>query len=63
MVLSLSVLLECFLSMIAVRGFLHSFGGSGGSGVLIGGLISGNGVWRKFWLGRLMIFGSSMNAR
>jgi hypothetical protein len=43
--------------------FLHSFGGSGGSGVLIGGLISGNGVWRKFWLGRLMIFGSSMNAR
>jgi hypothetical protein len=30
--------------------------------MLIGRLISRNGVWRKFWLGRLMIFGNSVNA-
>jgi hypothetical protein len=29
--------------------------------MLIGGLSSGSGVWRKFWLGRLMISGSSVN--
>jgi hypothetical protein len=26
--------------------------------MLIGGLTSRNGVWRKFWLGRLMISGT-----
>jgi hypothetical protein len=29
--------------------------------MLIGGLITGSGVWMKFWLGRFMISGSSIN--
>jgi hypothetical protein len=29
--------------------------------MLIGGLTSGNGIWKKLWLGRLMISGSSVN--
>jgi hypothetical protein len=30
--------------------------------MLTGGMVSGNGVWRKFWLRRFMISGSSINA-
>jgi hypothetical protein len=36
--------------------------GFGSSSILIGGVISGSGVCRKFWLGRFMISGSSVNA-
>jgi hypothetical protein len=65
MVPSLFVRLEFFLSMIAVRGYSCNFcillGGLGSSRMLIRGLTSRNGVWRKFWLGRLMISRSSMN--
>jgi hypothetical protein len=28
--------------------------------MLIGGIISGNGLWRKFWLGRFITSGSSV---
>jgi hypothetical protein len=63
---SLSVLLECFMAVIAVMGYSSSFcillGGFGSFGMLIGGMVSGNGVWRKFWLGRFMISGSSVKA-
>jgi hypothetical protein len=63
---NLSVRLECFMSIIAVMGWSCSFciliGGFGSSGILIGGMISGIGVWRKFWLGRFLISGSSVNA-
>jgi hypothetical protein len=65
MVTRFSVRLEFFLSMIAVRGYSCNFcillGGFQSSRMLIGGLTCRNGVWRKFWLGRLMISGSSMN--
>jgi hypothetical protein len=42
--------------------FCILLGGFGSSGMLVGGLISGNGVWRKFWLGQFMISGSRVNA-
>jgi hypothetical protein len=29
--------------------------------VLVGGLVSVSGVWRKFWLGRFMISGCNVN--
>jgi hypothetical protein len=61
---NLSLHLECFVSMIAMMGkscnFCILLGGFGDSGILVGGMISGNGVWRKCWLGWLMISGSSV---
>jgi hypothetical protein len=54
MVPSLSFRLECFLPVMAAIGlscsFCIFFGGFGSSGMLIGMLISGNGIWVKFWL-------------
>jgi hypothetical protein len=65
MVPNLSVHLEIFLSVIAMIGkscrFCILLGGFGSSGVLIGGLVSGSGVWRKFWLGRFMKSGCNVD--
>ena len=63
---NLFVHLECFMSMICVMGWSCRFciliGGFGGSSIFIGGMIFGNGVWRKFWLGWFLIYGRSVNA-
>jgi hypothetical protein len=47
---NLSVRLECFMSIISVIGYTRRFcilmGDFGRSGMLIGGMIFGGGVWR-----------------
>jgi hypothetical protein len=51
------------MAMIAVMGYSCSFCILLGSfGIMIGGMISGSEMWKKFWLGRFIISGSSVNA-
>ena len=59
-----SLRLEFLTSIMLVIWYSCRFciliGGFGSSGVLIGGVISGNGLWRKYWFGLFLTSRSSV---